>query len=945
MKKLISLLLALIFILSAFSGCGEKTPEPAGDPSASAPASEDIPAPDGSNDEEDTDKEATEITPPDMPAIITTDPSASAGDSGQPASQQPSGQQTAPSGAQTDPGTQTPAQSGTGTGTQTPSQTQTPSSSNTGKGLVPASGKVEFTTDWKEEYNIVFFGDGFTIAYNMGDIMKKFAEADGIKLNFSTAYYDNIGTDSTYNFYECFKWDTSDGTNKVASVSKDIFKKPLEDPANNKADIFMPLVSRDRGICIETGREKNIAATEYYTQKLTSVFPNARTVVLAPSGYKEGNDGALIKKIGLQYTGLSDHNKAIHTYADEVLAKVAGNKSAVYLCDAYDYFNANYASSGIDLYDFNKLYPSMAGGYYNACVVYAAVFGNATSGIPFYGFFDDENAAKTLQEAADKYVASTGKTLKAHGKTYSFQPLTLEQADPRNLPQKPEYAHEVYPQYYDEVLSAAMAYYQRTWFIQYDNLNMDRANKSMRRRETSFNLSPEEATPQNYMYSDCSAYLHELFVDAFNCDFDGANGVNSFFDNTDLAQTDWRVFDYCETTDKRSKDELKKEFMSVLQPGDFMGIQIPDGSGGHIMLYIGNGMVLHFTGRHATGGGENYLYDNGTDEYEMINSILYDPIEKANPFGGFTNKDYKVAIFRPWKLNIKPSTQAKNRLKDLRNVVAYKHTTAPEGVTVNPGDDVTFTFVIRNVDFTPKTINITDKISQGTSFKSGKDFKVQGSDISAAVTVPAGETVKLSYTVTVDKNATPGTTIENHSAYLNGVRHNDTPINVAKTLTAEQQKAFAAAVDKVGANASNSFDLALKAYKDAFNYTLPYSSAKEAFDKAFEGKASFAKMKTPRTVTFLNMFGGKRYTMSSANYEPERIRHISTINLVAGDLLLFADNTEGADAYVYVYLGDHILAEIADGKLVKRSSADSQMIVESSQSRSVFCVLRPSMGF
>ncbi|MBQ7624958.1 MAG: hypothetical protein IJS65_06770, partial [Clostridia bacterium] len=167
MKKTISLLLALIMIISLFAACGEKTPKPAsdgaaqsqtGDPSASANAS------DAQPDDEEVDKEATETVSATGEVTI---PDASSPDT-----------QTG-SGAQTAPGAQTPS-SQTSPSAQTPSQT-TPASAL--RGLIPASGKLENPKNWKEEHTVLFFGDGFISANMMGDTFIMLAEADGIKIN------------------------------------------------------------------------------------------------------------------------------------------------------------------------------------------------------------------------------------------------------------------------------------------------------------------------------------------------------------------------------------------------------------------------------------------------------------------------------------------------------------------------------------------------------------------------------------------------------------------------------------------------------------------------------------------------------------------------------------------------------------------------------------------
>ncbi|MBQ7624642.1 MAG: hypothetical protein IJS65_05150, partial [Clostridia bacterium] len=842
MKRTLALLLASVLTVWLFSACGAKTPAPrsgsentartdGGDTAADAP--------DAKTDDEERDKDATETVSATGDVVIVSQ---------EPLPQTTTGVQPSPDGqaevAQESPRTETPAQT-------KPGNSQA-SSSDTSKGLVPASGKVTLpyglkkTSDHninipilrpetaageiKEEYNLFFFGDGFLAAHNTGDVMVKLAEADGIRLNFPDhpLNFDNIGTDLTYNFYDPFNWDGDGADSKITSISSAKAKSVVEDPANNKVDFFLYSISRDRGLCIESSRGRIITATEYFTKALSNAQPDVKTVLLAPSGYMEGNNGALINKIGLKQKTLKEHNKATHEFTDVLLSKTSGNKQAVYICDAFDYFIDNYSSSGIDLYDFNRIYPSMAGAYYTACVTYSSMFGRATSGIPFFGLIEDESVVKTLQKAADEFVSSSGVNLKPHSKTYSYLPMTLEQADPRNQPQRPDRAFENYPQGYDELLASAMAYYQRMGLVQYDNMPFDQIRFTFSRREVDKNLSPEEATPQNVLFSDCSAFIHALFTDAFNFDFNGADRCVSIFDNEELLTDGWRVWYYDGSVDTRSPEELSKDFLSVLQPGDLVDYKLPDNSGGHIVLYLGNGRISHLTGVHASGGGENYSFSNGTDRYEMINGVLYGNLEYVSQPGEagclFGKKDYKIGIFRPFSLGLKPTAQAKNRVNNLRNVIAYKHTSAPEGVSVSPGGDVTFTFVIKNIDYTAKTVTITDKLPQGVSFKSGKDFKAQGADLTATVTVPAGATVNVPYTVTVDKNVPLGKRILCHDAYLNGVRHNEVVIYVNNTLSDSQQKALVSAADSAGKASGADFDFIVKAYKDALNVDFPYAS-------------------------------------------------------------------------------------------------------------------------
>ncbi|MBQ7624644.1 MAG: C40 family peptidase [Clostridia bacterium] len=788
----------------------------------------------------------------------------------------------------------------------------------------------------------------------MGDIVIKFAEADGIKLSFNTMTFDTItNPENTYNFYELFSWDGSNADSKVTAAKQSWVKGALNEPEKYKYDMFIAQVSRDRGIAIPAGHARNGTAMEYLTKELNRVYPGIKTVLLVPSGYKDGNKSAVAKKIGLTQTTYEEHNEAIRENAKYLTDRVSGDKSAVYICDAFDYFESNYASLGIDLYDTNQLTPSMAGAYYAACVFYSSVFGNATSGMTCYGYLDDTELCLKLQAAADKYVSSTGKTLKPHAQNRTIHPMTLEQADPRNRPIDPKYAHEVYPQYYDELLASAFAYVQRGGLIQYDNLNMDRAAGTFSRREVEI-CSPEDATPQNLLYSDCSAFVYACYLDAYGFDFNGATRSASIYSNTELATSAARVWHWDGTTDKRTPEELSKELMSIIQPGDILDYADSSLSGGHIMIYIGNGKMIHLTGKHAFGGGENYIYGNGTDAYEMIEGVLYDDIEEATIPGHWlcvlnSGHPYWV-LYRVSNLGVKPTAQAKNRLNNLRNIVAYKLTTAPHGVTVNPGSDVTFTIVINNLDYTAKTVNITDKLSQGVSFKSGKDFKVSGSDLSATVSVPAGGKAEVSYTVTVDKSVAPGTSISCHNTYLNGVLHNDAPILVGKTLTPEQQNAIPTAADKAGASASTDYALISEVYKSAFSKTLPFSSAQEMFRAVFDivpsNPANNFKLKLPVSAYLAgNLFGGQRFNYSKSQREPYRIKRITTEFFIPGDILLTTKAVNGEAEHAYLYLGNGSFATVENGKYEKYTKTQGQALVESLLGQYAYCVLRPSLTF
>ncbi|MBQ7624241.1 MAG: C40 family peptidase [Clostridia bacterium] len=930
MKKLIAFLTALLICLSALYACGEKPAQTDAPGAQGEDTAADVAAPSPDTSDDEGDKEATEAFT-GTEVVITADPADKTPD-GAPASASPA------QSAEEKPVDTAPS----------PSAPAAEAAHTRSGGLKPASGKINRTENYVSEKNILIFGDGFTCANNFGDIIVHLAAADGIKLNFTSKYYDNTDNTGSYHLYETIKWDGEGEGASPVSVSQFVMNKYIEDPQNNKLDYFLLLTSRNRAATMPADCAKELKAIEYYTKRLSAAQPGVTTCLLVPSGYKDGNKSAAAVRIGLTAPTFEAHNELIRAFAKQAEGAVSGSRMSAYFCDAFEWFYKNYASHGIDLYDFNKVYPSKSGSYFMACVLYSMLFKNSSAGIPYYAFLD-EDAAKALQTAADAYVKSIGVSLKAHTKTYPEKVMTIEEFDPRNSPTDPRFKNEVYPENYDYILCSTFTYMQRGTWVQYDNQSMDRVMYTFTRRKTT-NGSPEEATPQRYFYTDCSAYLIMAFVDAFDYDFNGATRSDPIFDSVELGLTNWRKFYWRESEDTRTLEEIQSDFYSSLQPGDliiFTG-EARDNNVAHIMLYLGNGLCIHSTGKHASGGGENYLYKNGTDEYEAESGVVLDSIDVVGQFGEylfpFNRKDWLVGVFRPDYAGFTPTAQVKNRLSSLRNVIAYKDTTAPEGVSVSPGGDVTFTFVIRNADDVSKTIEINDTLSKGLTFKSG-DFKVNGASLSATVTVPAGKTVKAAYTATVDKTVAPGTLIQCHSAYLNGVRHNETPVLVMNTLNSDQQKLLAQTAEKT--SATSDIGYVTNVYKSAFGYTFPFASNLDAilsmFSPSMTGTFAALKEKSPYKVGTL--FGGAYLCASSLQTSPVRIKRVACHNLVAGDVIFTANDSSGTGARAYLYLGNGIISAVENGKVVKYSKSISDTFLETLISYPLFCVIRPSQSF
>ena len=100
---------------------------------------------------------------------------------------------------------------------------------------------------------------------------------------------------------------------------------------------------------------------------------------------------------------------------------------------------------------------------------------------------------------------------------------------------------------------------------------------------------------------------------------------------------------------------------------------------------------------------------------ELVGTIRYDELDLfLKPYGEryMFGPHNRVALIRPVeKLGLQPGQRAINRMNNLADIVAYKLTSAPQGISVNRSDDVKFTFVISNIGKSTKTVEIEDEIS------------------------------------------------------------------------------------------------------------------------------------------------------------------------------------------------------------------------------------------
>ncbi len=860
--------------------------------------------------------------------------------------------------------------------------------------------------------SIYVFGDAVLSTNNILDITKNFAAKDGIRLDIAASTYNNEGTEkSTYNLWELFEWSAyASGSSVRPTASAKIvgprgsklqsFFAALKN-AENPVDHVILLAGRDYSLYAFPDIEKT--CVKWFDEQLKTYAPDAEINFFSPpdfsTDYPTESKSALL--------GSSKKNIARNIHNREIRAHALAMKNAVTSVDASVYQIGSAWESFINNEDLNKgsninLYcsdgrnPSLEGSYYNACLLYLMLTGNSPVGMDVYGQLNAEDA-KLLQRAAHIVVKGEEPQNTTHDDSNALTLDTLTKpatSDSRLIEPASEYNKN-----FNALMATAMAYVQRGSWLQYDQTSFTAALglKSLYRRVITADLmAPEQATPQNLYYTDCSAWTAAVYDEVFGFKLKNADGseatstrhlvryrdTNKVGIYTNLCVYSWG--DGTAVTDAE-KTSAMNDIHSVVQPGDILvycNVKYETNAAkqeGHAVLYVGNGYIVHCSGAsQAAMGGADYNVNAQHDKYELNGGMVIEPLEAFTSPDGYRNmfkKENEVVVLRPFatgKCNT-PTSQAQARLNGLVNIVAYKESSVSLGQTASKGQEVTFTYHVKNLNSTSKTVNIVESLPSSLTYVSG-DGKYDSSSrkVTISGSVAAGKEKTFKLTVKVASNAS-GTIGLLDTATINGVYLNSSPIVVGKTMSNKEQAAVSYLLSEM-TDYNDGYALA-KALYSKLDCSLPFSSANDALKSVLEyhptssgGSSSTSSYSKHYVLTYSNtqgidmlaphLFGGQ-YVLCNKPYkccnlhvknreerfsgDYMRARTLLECYFISGDMLLYAEDP-ASDAAVYIYGGDGVFYS-ADSNGVKTVSG-SQMahFLEGMMGKAAFCVLRPSLS-
>ena len=471
----------------------------------------------------------------------------------------------------------------------------------------------------------------------------------------------------------------------------------------------------------------------------------------------------------------------------------------------------------------------------------------------------------------------------------------------------------------EALIATAKAYWLRGERLQYADTRFIKNGKAMGaefRWQSTVN-APEDCTVSDWGYTNCAAFTYEVYYQTFGYKLpDGMYTTANLAANA--AANGMEVFAYNRTKGstqtEAKKAQVKEEFLSTLQPGDIICIRRENGTG-HALLYIGDDQIIH-----SGGLTYNYTGSYGVEAYEasirrvLVESYFFNPEQTSG--GDVFSVATKLSIVRPLKVMTNSVTEnTRNRLENLDNIIAEKLPSHVRAQTADKGEEVTFTYALRNIGDKDVTLQVKETIPSQLEWVSGGDRN--GNQLTWTVTVPADGRASVSYTAKIRKTVAYGTTIQSTDSTVGGVTVKCEPITVGKTLTEAQQTALVQAFQTAKTNGTSLTGLALvnELYKQAAGVENIFADT--AITTVTEGaEGCFRSYKTGsdgKTVFQLNpggkyaellvpsLYGG--YRLWASEFANDRTRLAREQDLQIGDVLL---GRTSSSQVIYLYLGEEL---------------------------------------
>ena len=515
-------------------------------------------------------------------------------------------------------------------------------------------------------------------------------------------------------------------------------------------------------------------------------------------------------------------------------------------------------------------------------------------------------------------------------------------------------------------------------------------------------FSPEDATDDNRFFTACSNFTWQVYNEAFYYDFTDIgegkiSGISSATTAKMMARykdnTDTNVVPYhhvvSESTDTAAElDKIK----AALRVGDIVIIRRSD-STGHAMLYIGDDSsplekvdgvqpAAFIESTHKKGTREGTIqetvnsYSKKLVAYDTHGSIYINNASNwFNSNSGYylfynngTRHVSEIIIIRPLSLIsdggacdedfVKEYDETYSRVTH-KGLVANISSSLGRTETVEPGDEITFNITVYNKSNESMKVDVYGDVPTNTEL-------VSGEPVQTGVTIPAGQSIHVSYTVVVeDDESLYRATIENNSN-VSDIQLNTLEYIVAGKIDKEKETL----INYKASNGeyTNTVDMISDIYRELYSYNgfdrfmdtdnpdeaaanalinsvlKEYDSVETVNNTEYKFKIysafdDFAEDLDEELSSMAvdKMYGG--YLVSNMNtYDASRrMTDIRVKDLQPGDILsVISYDGTGSKIYdmsswkknIYLYLGDSKVAYVEDGSVKTIDITDERPVVK-----------------
>ena len=506
-----------------------------------------------------------------------------------------------------------------------------------------------------------------------------------------------------------------------------------------------------------------------------------------------------------------------------------------------------------------------------------------------------------------------------------------------------------YPISMEEAICAtAHAYYEKGVLFQYDQTWTSRQNNDFAKRAARWSntASPELATSQNTIYTDCSKFQNSIYYNTFGYELP-AESTDNMLDYPEL-----QVFYYEPTGSETDKEEkaICDSLTESLQVGDLINYRQPNDTNGHIMMYIGDHKLIHASGSGAGGGDYNYT-DNAstgavakTDTLEPTGTILLNDIKMLTTYteSRYLLNQFKFGVLRPiMNLSEEDITQdAYCRAAFMQGIISEVTSDYPTGHTIEPGGVITYTLTFQNIDSVARNVHVDLSAAKYTELLT----KPEAADLK----IESGSTGTVEFQVKVTEDTPLDTLIAGPVVKANGMTVETIGHEVNQNLEASAASVFAT-LDYKAEEVKDDFTMVQYAYKKATGAELPFHSVQEMMWTLFEYDdynniaLALCEDGLSRQMLVENHYGG--FAVKNCGEEPgSRVSNMTGANLYPGDILLVSEDLTVEHTYIYLCTASYTLLQWAPehGGATLLRTGYMAPVMESLLGQQAYALLRPS---